>query len=509
MTKRTKSELPHSERITPIAPVPDWFVQTFPISSANDPVVHEVHLEPGDVVEGIDFGNRPVLGGSIHGLKWVDRNGNAERDPDEPGLPGVTIYVDLNGNGVLDNNEPHALTMEDDPDTNVNEQGRYWLTGLPAGEHLVREVVPDGFKQTFPAGLEFDPALEGTDGVFEPIEVHPHAIDVSLAAGEVFETVVSLTIRPSLLVAVNVDVIASDANVPFVNLSGVQENGGSGQTSSFDVALFGDGGPQAYDIQLREVVPDGFAQTFPVNAAGVPGAHEVQLEPGDRVDRVDFGNRPLAGGSVHGIKWEDLDGDGQLGPNERGLPGVTIFSDLNENGMLDPGEPRTVTMEENLVTDFDEAGLYWLENLRPGLLDSIAPFPFPGGAHFVHLESGGRIEGLDFGNRPVREPGSIHGVKWVDLNGNGERDSNEPGLPGVTIYLDVNLNGEFDSDEPHAVTMESVAASPLESGRYWIENVEPGFYLVREVVPDGFEQTFPDELLCLAPFCHGRARGCH
>ena len=120
---------------------------------------HRVVIGPEEVVEGVNFGNQPIepAPGSIHGLKWLDRNGNGEQDPGERGLPGVTIYVDLNHNGVLDVEEPHTVTMEEIPETDFEEGGRYWLEGLAPGHYTVREVVPDGFVQTFPQnGL--DPA---------------------------------------------------------------------------------------------------------------------------------------------------------------------------------------------------------------------------------------------------------------------------------------------------------------------------------------------------------------
>ena len=56
-------------------------------------------LERGDIgaEAGVVRGRRT----GIHGTKWQDTNGNARRDINEPGLPGVTIYVDRNNNGVL------------------------------------------------------------------------------------------------------------------------------------------------------------------------------------------------------------------------------------------------------------------------------------------------------------------------------------------------------------------------------------------------------------------------
>jgi uncharacterized repeat protein (TIGR01451 family) len=71
----------------------------------------------------------------------------------EPGLAGVTIYLDLNNNGQLDAGEPTTLTRQDDPaTTTVDELGTYQFTQLAAGTYTVREVVPSGFQQTLPGG---------------------------------------------------------------------------------------------------------------------------------------------------------------------------------------------------------------------------------------------------------------------------------------------------------------------------------------------------------------------
>jgi len=59
----------------------------------------------------------------------------------------------------------------------------------------------------------------------------------------------------------------------------------------------------------------------------------------------------------------------------------------------------------------------------------------------------------------------------------------ETGMSGITIYLDVNNNGTFDTGEPSTVTDAD--------GNWQLNNVLPGGYLVREVVPSGMTQTFP------------------
>ncbi len=134
--------------------VPDGFVQSFPSTPFR-----RVNLQPGQTIEGIDFGNRPIRRGSIHGLKWRDDNANGQQDVGEPGLAGVTIYIDLNDNQRLDLHEPRAVSMQDDPNTpNEDETGRYWLQGLFPGSHIVREVVPDGFEQIFPLDIQGFPS---------------------------------------------------------------------------------------------------------------------------------------------------------------------------------------------------------------------------------------------------------------------------------------------------------------------------------------------------------------
>ena len=49
-------------------------------------------------------------------------------------------YLDMNNNGQLDSNEPHALTQPDNPATDLDELGTYRLTGLPAGTPVVRTL---------------------------------------------------------------------------------------------------------------------------------------------------------------------------------------------------------------------------------------------------------------------------------------------------------------------------------------------------------------------------------
>ena len=88
-----------------------------------------------------------ATGAQIRGNKWNDRNGNGVLDNGESGLAGWTIYLDLDGNGDLEPNEPTSVT---------DAGGAYAFTGLDPGWYTVREVLQPGWQQTGPAeGMHF------------------------------------------------------------------------------------------------------------------------------------------------------------------------------------------------------------------------------------------------------------------------------------------------------------------------------------------------------------------
>ena len=83
---------------------------------------------------------------------------------------------------------------------------------------------------------------------------------------------------------------------------------------------------------------------------------------------------------------------------------------------------------------------------------------------------------------PPATGGTIQGTKWNDANGDGDRNG-EAALAGVQIYLDSNQNGTLDAGEPTQTTGEN--------GEYRFTGLDAGTYVVREVTPAGFEQTYP------------------
>lgn len=103
----------------------------------------------------VNFGFSRVTS-DITGTKWADLDGNGFQDAGEPGLGGVYIYLDLDGDDRIDLGEPRAIT---------SDNGNYTITFPGPGTYSVREVVAPGFIQTFPANGEHVVVFNGTTPV--------------------------------------------------------------------------------------------------------------------------------------------------------------------------------------------------------------------------------------------------------------------------------------------------------------------------------------------------------
>jgi len=101
---------------------------------------HEVTLTAGQDVAGRDFGN--TVPRSISGKKFNDLDGDGVFDNGEPGLSDWTIFIDEDGDKILDANETSTPT---------DAEGDYSFADLEPGTYTICEVNP-GWPQTVPAG---------------------------------------------------------------------------------------------------------------------------------------------------------------------------------------------------------------------------------------------------------------------------------------------------------------------------------------------------------------------
>jgi hypothetical protein len=83
---------------------------------------------------------------TVTGTVFADKNGNNKPDGGE-GLSGWTVWIDINGNGVLDSADRKVVT---------NSSGSFTITGLPPGMFKVYVTQKTGYKLKSPVA-GFDP----------------------------------------------------------------------------------------------------------------------------------------------------------------------------------------------------------------------------------------------------------------------------------------------------------------------------------------------------------------
>jgi uncharacterized repeat protein (TIGR01451 family) len=400
-------------------------------------------LIPGGVDLDQDFGLR-LIPGTIGDTVFNDLDGDGVQDAGEPGIGGVTLTL----TGTDANGQPVTQT------TTTNAAGNYSFTTLP-GTYTVTATPPAGTTATTPNpitniilgpggniptvdfGFTLIPGQVGDrvfddfngNGVQDANEPGLLGVTVTLTGTDVLGNPVTLT-------------TTTDATGTY-RFTGVPASSAAGYTVTIT--------PPAGYTELT--TPGGATQTFPFPA-------------GSSLDTVDFGlRRPPA------------------------TIGNVVFSDPNNNGVQDGGEPglsgATLTLRDpagNIVatTTTDATGNYRFTNVPPGTYSVTATPPAGFGGttpnpQTVTVTAGQVLTTANFGLRQL--PGSITGNIFSDQNGSGVRDPNEPGVPGIVLTL-LDANGNVV-----ATTVADV------NGNYAFLGVPPGSYTVRITPPPGLTLT--------------------
>ncbi|MEG4348662.1 SdrD B-like domain-containing protein [Microcoleus sp. LAD1_D3] len=423
----------------------------------------------------VNFGNQaiPAVLGSITGIKFNDADGNGTQAAGELGVPGVTIFLDTNNDGILDATETS---------TTSDANGSFAFPNLASGTYNVREVVPPFSQPTT-----------------------PNPVPVTLTAGQT--TPATVNFGNSLQAGTITGIKFNDTNgngtqdtgeigIPGVTIFLDTNNNGTSDTGETQVTTGTDGSYSFPNLQtgtynVREVVPTGFTPT-------TPNPRTVPLDPG-QTSTANFGNQqvpptptptspppptptptppqpptPVQQSSISGLKFNDGNGNGTQDAEETRLSGWQIFLDANGNNSLDDGETTVTT---------DNSGNYSFNNLNPGTynvreVQQTGWTQTTANPAAVNLGSGESQSNVNFGNF---QNISISGSKFNDLNNNGVLDAQEPLLPNWQLFLDANSNDSLDAGE--------VNTSTDSLGGYSFANLGPGTYRVREVNQPGWTQT--------------------
>ncbi len=118
-----------------IQTTPAGFNRTLPGSSS-----YMVTVGSNGVATNVNFGADRL--GVINGHMFLDYNGNAQIDYDEPGLQGFSMFIDNNRNGIYDPGIDTQFTSDN--------TGFYSTTNLPPGTYELGQVLPAGFGRSTP-----------------------------------------------------------------------------------------------------------------------------------------------------------------------------------------------------------------------------------------------------------------------------------------------------------------------------------------------------------------------
>jgi protocatechuate 3,4-dioxygenase beta subunit len=276
----------------------------------------QVTATSGQTASGVSFGS--VRPGSVTGRVFEDRNGDAtQQPPDEPGVPGRAVYLDLNDNAQLDalGNASFGASGPFSVDPGQTASRSIPVTGLNGGIARIRVT-----------GRLSSPG--STAGVL----VSPSGIRVSLQLTDFFaRTVAGDAVgtgeNPNGIWTVEVNNPSQSVVYPValsVTLDLSEPFGRSG--ASGDYAISGVV-PGAYAV--REVTGDPkWVQTGPAG-----GAYPATVAEATASQNLNFANRTYASVAGESVFYNNSTFDGQdpaagaaddnaVAPDKRALPAV-------------------------------------------------------------------------------------------------------------------------------------------------------------------------------------------
>ena len=402
-------------------------------------------------VPGKDFGN--TRADTIHGTKYLDVNADGGIDPVDPVLAGATIYIDANGNEVLDYRSDTVASTE---------QPVFIAGGVVAGS-IVVSGFPSPLREVY-VNLDITFSRDDHLDVYL-ISPSGNAVELFTDVGANGQNFTNTTLRDGAPTGIAAGAAPFTGTYrperPLASLAGEDPNG-QWQLQVIDDGVFHQGTLNSWSVTiaagelnavtdasgkyvisnvpagthlLREVLPPGWIQTYPGS-----GPQTVIHTAGQFHRFHNFGN--AYAGTISGGVFNDDNADGVNNPGEDLLGGFTIYADLNNNGQFDPTDPSTTSTNRfgyvlNGIPIEEPITLREIPPFSAGTQWEISTAPAPVELTFAQPRASLR----NFG---AFRRGSIAGFKFHDFDGDGTFDALEPGLQGWTVYLDENRNGQLD-----------------------------------------------------------------
>ncbi|MHB1349491.1 MAG: SdrD B-like domain-containing protein [Desulfobulbaceae bacterium] len=366
--------------------------------------------------------------GSISGLVWHDLNGNGNPDENEQGVQDIRVFIDSDNSASYTAGEPYQLT---------DENGLYTFSRVKPGTNTVSvetDSLPTGYAVITPDPITVNlaPRQVLTDVNFG-IQVKP-----GIVTGTIWDQTDNAPITGALLY-LDVD---NNGQLSLGEPNDVTDTDGTYQIVNIASGI--------YTLRVHDNTLDALYHRTPVSGSN-PTVISIVPDGTVTVNLTYLHKATICGALVD--------------ENGRNWANITIFIDLNENGLFDAGEPTAVT---------DPAGKYCFDELYPGTYTLLLlPNQLPEGYELL-LAPGTVTVGAgddDIANFVTYQPVTIAGLVWDDASGNRVREPAENGISGITVFLDGNNNGLLDPGEKATLTdaAGTYAFAGLEHGAFSIQ----------------------------------------
>lgn len=370
---------------------------------------------------------------SVDGTVFNDLNANGTQDSGEAGVAGRTVFVDVDGTGKVDSNNPSATT---------DANGNYTISGVPAGTYTVREVLPTGYALSKPLQTVTVAASQTASGV-----------NFGEIAPSITGTVFTDTNDNGTLDSGETGVAG---RVVFINQDGSgKPDGTNPQTTTDANGNFGFAGLAAGSYTVEDALPNGYTLST--------SAPPVTVTAGQTTTGVNFGELVP---SIVGTVFTDANDNGKVDGGEAGVAGRVVFLNTDGSGKADGTNPQTTTdATGNFAFPRQAAGSYTvMESLPTNVTLSTS-------TQTVSVTAGQTTSGVVFGEIP-----SIAGTVFTDVNGSGTFDTGDLGVAGRTVFLDI--------DHTHKPDATNTSTTTDANGNFTFTGLAAGTYAVEEVLPN-------------------------
>jgi len=414
-----------------------------------------------------DYAVSVGLPGTLSGVVFNDADDDGVMGEQEERQADWTVFLDEDGDGVLDAGEDSMLTDVD---------GVYAFTGLPTGSYAVMRVLSEDWRGTTPAGGVHQVVLT-SGGAIADLDFGNHVLewDFGDARQPFFPTRLPNGARhqvwPDFHLGATIDsepdgLESDDADGD--DLDGSDDEDGivfidellAAATSRLSVTASASGLLSAWIDYNQDLTWNDAGEQVLTDVPLEAGVNEIEINvpqsarkgmtfarfrfssagglsydgPADDGEVEDYAVEIVWPGAIAGHKFYDANDNAEWDDGESGLPDWTIYLDANDNAVLDVGEHSTTTNAD---------GYYAFPGIEPGdyivreqLQDSWTQTAPIGGGHVVTLAFGQVITGLNFGNRltyrTVAQFGSPQGalVTVLDMDLQADVDEND-----VTVFF--------------------------------------------------------------------------